>query len=74
MITITIKDRIDELEKENHANPSTHKLSMGLDYYISFKEEMGLDADSSFHKYHGYEILVDTEDETGFIKFISKTF
>ena len=74
MTTIIIKDKIDELEREHNANPSTHKLEMGLDNYLLFKEEMGYYEDTSLRKYHGYEILVDDQNESGPVKFVSKTF
>ena len=74
MTTITIKDKIDELEREVNAKPNTHKLSMGLDTYMLLKEELGLGEDSTFNKYHGYEIEVDTTDESGPVRYISKAF
>jgi hypothetical protein len=67
-----MKDRIDELEKEYKANHNIHDLFMGLDSYLILKEEIGLDIDKSFNKYKGYEIVVDTEDESATPRFISK--
>lgn len=72
MIVIAMKDRIDELEKEYKANYNIHDLFMGLDSYLILKEELGIDIDKSFSKYKGYEIVVDTENESATPRFISK--
>jgi hypothetical protein len=72
MIIIAMKDRIDELEKDYGANYNIHDLFMGLDSYLILKEELGIDVDKSFNKYKGYEIVVDTEDESATPRFISK--
>jgi hypothetical protein len=69
-----MKDKIDELEKVQQGNYQIHNLYMGLDSYLILKEELGIDFDKSFHKYKGYEIVVDTEDESASPRFISKTF
>lgn len=69
---LTIKDKIDELEKKQEARPELKDLMLGLDNYILLKEELGLNFDESFSKYKGYKLLVDTEDESASPKFISK--
>jgi hypothetical protein len=65
-------EKLDELEKDYGANYNIHDLFMGLDSYLILKEELGIDVDKSFNKYKGYEIVVDTEDESATPRFISK--
>lgn len=67
-----MKDKIDELERKYGANHNLHDLLLGLDGYLLLKEELGLEFDDSFNKYKGYEILVDTENESASPRFISK--